>query len=76
MAVLMAAAASDVRRVSSPVDPKVPALDLLDSVRLAQTLTTVLPGAADVTDARVTYVEYSPAAGLVLQACAAVNGVP
>lgn len=66
---------SVVRRVSPPADRRVPALGLLDSDRLARTLTKVLGGAADVTDARVTYLEYSQAVSLVLQACADVNGV-
>jgi len=69
------AAASPVRPVSPPPDPWLPALGLLDCERLAQTLTTLLAGAAEVTDAQVTYLEYSPAAALVLQASAAVNGV-
>jgi hypothetical protein len=71
----MTALATRPARATPLADPHVPALELLDSERLENVLTEVLAGAADVTNAEVEYLEYSPRAALVLQASADVNGV-
>jgi hypothetical protein len=60
----------------APRDPHLPALDLLDGGRLAESLFGAGVVTGNVTDPKVTYVEYTPGRSLVLQADLVVDGHP